>query len=420
MDESHLPKSKHLIFFAWIICIIATLNYSYDFFIRAAPGVMSEELIDAFKINSASIGWLSSAYFIAYTTMQIPAGVIIDKYNRKYVIAIATMLCVIGNFLFSATNYYEVAFLGRILMGVGSAFGFVGAAKMAGMWLPQRFFSTFIGIATIVGILGGLVTDTVLASLVNSLGWREGNTVFTYIGVGLLIFVLIFIKDNHKHVEKFRHFNEANFAETIQKVLKIFKNYKFWAASLIGASIFIPINVLGSLWGVTFIQHKLEITQTQASNLNATLFIGAAIGYAIFGIIAAFTTRLRLMLILSLIFSVTIIFLLLFVDLNKTYFICLYTLLGVMAGPQAVTFTIAKVISPPGTSGSSTAGVNMINNLFAVILLPVIGYVLTYVTTHLDDGYNNIIDFQYALSIVIIIFLICIPLCFLLPKNVDI
>jgi hypothetical protein len=91
-----------------------------------------------------------------------------------------------------------------------------------------------------------------------------------------------------------------------------------------------------------------------------------------------------------------------------------------MAGPQAVTFTIAKVISPPGTSGSSTAGVNMINNLFAVILLPVIGYVLTYVTTHLDDGYNNIIDFQYALSLVIIILLVCIPLSFTLPKNIDV
>ena len=125
-----------------------------------------------------------------------------------------------------------------------------------------------------------------------------------------------------------------------------------------------------------------------ASHLNATLFVGAALGYAVFGIIAAFTTRLRLMLTLSLVFSILIMLMLLFIDLTETYFVCLYTLLGVMAGPQAVTFTIAKVISPPGTSGSSTAGVNMINNLFAVILLPVIGYVLTYVTTHLDDGYQ--------------------------------
>ena len=111
MDESHLPKSKLLIIIAWIICLIATLNYSFDFFIRAAPGVMAEDLKNAFNIGYAKIGWLSSAYFISYTIIQIPAGVILDKYNRKVVISIATALCVLGNYLFSATNHYEVAFI---------------------------------------------------------------------------------------------------------------------------------------------------------------------------------------------------------------------------------------------------------------------------------------------------------------------
>lgn len=88
-----------------------------------------------------------------------------------------------------------------------------------------------------------------------------------------------------------------------------------------------------------------------------------------------------------------------------------------MAGPQAVTFTIAKVLSPAGTSGSSTAGVNMVNNLAAVILLPLIGYALTLFTAHLDDGYNTIVDYQYSLSIIIIILLSCLPLAFILPKK---
>ena len=83
--ESYLPSKKSMIFMAWIICLVVTLNYSYDFFIRAAPGVMAESLKNAFKIDSTQIGWLSSAYFISYTIMQIPAGIILDKYNRKFV-----------------------------------------------------------------------------------------------------------------------------------------------------------------------------------------------------------------------------------------------------------------------------------------------------------------------------------------------
>ena len=61
--ESYLPNKKSMVFIAWIICLVVTLDYSYDFFIRAAPGVM------AISLKDAQIGWLSSAYFITYTIM---------------------------------------------------------------------------------------------------------------------------------------------------------------------------------------------------------------------------------------------------------------------------------------------------------------------------------------------------------------
>lgn len=420
MNESHLPQTKLLICFAWAICLIATLNYSYDFFIRAAPGVMTHGLKHTFGIDSTKIGWLSSAYFISYTIMQIPAGVIIDRYNRKYVIGIATALCVLGNFLFSATDYYEVAFTGRILMGIGSAFGFVGAAKMAAMWLPQRFFSTFIGFATIVGILGGLVTDTLLSSLVETLGWKQGNAVFTYIGVILLILVLVFIKDNAKHVQKFTGFSKASPKDTLIKVLEIFKNSKFWVTSIIGATIFIPINVLGSLWGVGFIEAKLTITEANAAYLNSFIFIGAAVGYGVFGLIAAYTTRFRFLLLLSLVSMSILVSVLVYIPLEKSTFIVLYFLLGAMAGPQAVTFTIAKVLFPPGRAASTTAGVNMINNLIPVVLLPGIGYILSTYGTMIDSNSYSIMSYQLALVAILIPLFICIPIAMLLPKNVDI
>lgn len=396
------------------------MPYSYDFFIRAAPGAMAHDLKHAFHIDSIKIGWLSSAYFISYTLMQIPAGVIIDKYNRKYVIAIATSLCVLGNFLFSATNYYEVAFTGRVLMGIGSAFGFVGAAKMAAMWLPQRFFSTFIGFATIVGILGGLVTDTFLAGLVRDLGWKQGNDVFTYIGVGLLLLVIVFIKDNPKHVEKFSHFSNTGFKDTLLKVFEIFKNPKFWIASAIGATLFIPLNVLGSLWGVGFIEAKLGVSEASAAHLNSFLFIGAATGYAVFGIIVAYTNRFRLLLVLSISFMAVLASILIYIPLGKCVFIVAYFLLGFMVGPQAVTFTIAKIISPPGTSGSSTAGVNMVNNLVPVILLPGVGYLLSTYGTMIDSDSYTIASYQTALIAILIPLIICIPIAMLLPKHTDI
>ncbi|QEO57688.1 MULTISPECIES: MFS transporter [Francisella] len=421
MNNSHLPQTKLLATLAWVICLIATLNYSYDFFIRAAPGVMGDNLIRDFGISHTQLGMLSSAYFISYTIMQIPAGVILDKYNRKVVISVATAFCVLGNYLFSATDNYEIAYIGRIFMGIGSAFGFIGAAKMAAMWLPERLFSTFIGFATVVGILGGLVTDTMLSSLVSELGWKEGNAVFTYIGVGILLLIVLFIRDNPKHVQKFTHLSEANFKETIIKVLKIFCNIRFWSASIIGAVLFIPINVLGSLWGVGLIQAKFGLSQETASHINGVLFIGAAVGFTIAAIIASLTNRYRRMLILSIISLAVILAIILYVPVNLSLFTLLYFLLGAAAGPQAVTFGIAKIISPKGTAGSATAGVNMINNFIPIILLPLVGYILTHFGSLIDNSTTiyTISSYQNALDMVIVFLLICLPIAMIIPKEVD-
>ncbi|AJI55898.1 major Facilitator Superfamily protein [Francisella philomiragia] len=421
MSKSHLPQTKLLATLAWVICLIATLNYSYDFFIRAAPGVMGDDLIRDFGISHTQLGMLSSAYFISYTIMQIPAGVLLDKYNRKVVISIATAFCVLGNYLFSATNDYEIAYIGRIFMGIGSAFGFIGAAKMAAMWLPERLFSTFIGFATVVGILGGLVTDTMLSSLVSELGWKEGNSVFTYIGVGILLLIVLFIRDNPKHVQKFTHLSEANFKETITKVFKIFCNTKFWSASIIGAVLFIPINVLGSLWGVGLIQAKFGLDQETASHINGVLFIGAAVGFTIAAIVASLTNRYRRMLILSIVSLAVILAIILYIPMNLSVFTLLYFLLGAAAGPQAVTFGIAKIISPKGTAGSATAGVNMINNFIPIILLPLVGYILTHFGTLIGDSTSiyTITSYQNALDMVIVFLLACLPIAMIIPKEID-
>jgi len=418
-NESYLPNKRSMVIMAWIICLVVTLDYSYDFFIRAAPGVMAESLKDTFKINSAQIGWLSSAYFISYTIMQIPAGIILDKYNRKIVIAGATVLCVIGNYLFSATDYYEVAFAGRILMGIGSAFGFIGAAKVAAMWLPKRFFASFVCFTSVVGILGGLVTDTLLSSLVQNLGWRQGNEVFTYFGVVIVILVAVLVKDNKKFIEQYKSIKESTLLENIRIVIKNFLSIRFWAAALIGGALFIPINVLGSLWGVGFIQAKFQLPEAYASYLNSFLFIGTAIGFSLGAIISIFTNRYRLILTINLASLIVISSVLIYVDISIHLFMILYFALGIMSGGEALTFTIGRSLSPKGTAGSATAGINLINNLIPVILLPLIGHILIKYGNLINTGSHiyTIESYQSALAIIVAILIVTFPLTALLPKH---
>ncbi len=407
-----------LLIYGWFICLLAAVFYSYDFFIRVAPSVMLHSLEKDFSIGTTGVGFLSSAYFYTYIIFQIPAGIILDKYNIKWVISGAMFLCVLGNFVFSIAPDFTIAFVGRLLMGAGSAFGFIGAAKLASMWLPSRFFSFFIGLTTVIGLMGGLVTDTVMQSLVTQFGWRLGNNIFTVIGAGLFIMMLIFIK---KHPEYEASKTGSNsLRQRLSELWIIIKEYRFWVISFISGTLFIPINVLASLWGIDFIRTKFNVSSSVASELNSLLFIGTAVGCVIVSFISAKSTRYRFYMMFSCISIAILSSAIIFLPMPLWLFIGLFSLLGVCVGPQVLTFGFSKAVCPKEATATAVAGVNMNNNLIAVILLPLFGWLLTLAGVHKVDHHvvSTVQEYYLAMSMVPILMIVSFPLCLLLPKHV--
>lgn len=403
---------------AWFICLLAAVFYSYDFFIRVAPSVMMHPLEAELGFTTTNLGFLSAAYFYAYVLFQIPAGVLLDKYNRKVIIPLAMFLCVFGNFLFSHADGFWMAFIARLFMGLGSAFGFIGAAKLASMWLPRRYFSTFIGLTTVLGLLGGFFTDTILASLVEQLGWRQGNEVFTYIGFGIFVLMLIFIKDNKDYLAHQGKIAYESLWEKTKKTGKIALNSKFWAVSLIGGFLFVPINVLATLWGVSFIQAKYGISPSSAASINSMLFIGNAIGCVIVSLMSPYTNRYRLLLVISCVGLAVLSIIVIYLPMPLWLFITCFVLMGVVVGPQLLTFGIGKAVSPKGLTATAVAGVNVVNNLVGALLLPLIGWLLTMMSVKAVGQVHSLGDYQMAFLIIPISVIICIPLCMMLPKHI--
>ncbi|WP_119344216.1 MFS transporter [Facilibium subflavum] len=407
--------------FAWFICLLAALFYSYDFFIRVAPSVMVTPLIQELGLNTAGIGLLGAAYFYTYILFQIPAGLILDRFNTKIVVSFAMFTCVLGNFLFSHADGFMMAFIGRLLMGFGSAFGFIGAAKLAAMWLPQRFFSSFISLTTILGLLGGFFTDTVLSTLVRDLGWRNGNEVFTYIGFVIFVLMLIFIKDNPKAITASLPKHQSNLWQKLKQLGHLCLNYRFWANALIGGFLFMPINVLATMWGVGFVQYKFHLIEADAANINSLLFMGNAIGCVLIAFIAPYTDRYRALLIGSCTLLLVMTGILIYLPMPLWLFSIGFILMGVVISPQVLTFDIGKCIAPKGLTASAVSGVNLVNNIIAAVFIPLIGWLIAHMTSFAFMRYHvvdHLIKYQVSFVIIPLSVLLCIPLCFLLPKRI--
>src|SRR5258707_15030445 len=108
--------------------------FFYAWILRVAPSVMVEELMRDFAVGAAVLGNLSAAYFYGYAGMQIPVGLLLDRFGPRRLMAIAALVCGGGCALFATGNSLATVTVARFLIGASAAFSLVGAMAVAGQW----------------------------------------------------------------------------------------------------------------------------------------------------------------------------------------------------------------------------------------------------------------------------------------------
>src|SRR6056297_3113727 len=146
-----IRQSKFIKLLPWFICSLGALFYAYEYFLRITPSVMTQELKAFYHIKDEALGSLSAYYYYIYTPMQLLVGLLMDRYGPRRLLTLATISCVVGSIMFASTHQLYVAELGRLFIGFGSAFAYVGVLKLGTIWLPKRHFGTFTGLATALG-----------------------------------------------------------------------------------------------------------------------------------------------------------------------------------------------------------------------------------------------------------------------------
>ena len=112
--------------------------------------------------------------------MQIPAGILLDRYGSKKVLISATILCGIGNIIFIMGGF-ELAIVGRLLVGVGSSFAFIGVLKLALENFPRKHFALVTSIVISLGTLAAAFSQNISVYIASyDISWLS---IFIYSGL---------------------------------------------------------------------------------------------------------------------------------------------------------------------------------------------------------------------------------------------
>src|ERR1700735_5467360 len=95
----------------YFVFLLSATFYLYEYVLQVAPSVMAEPMMRAFQVNAAGFGIVSAFYFYAYAPMQLPAGLLFDRYGPRKLMTFALILCALGSFFFASTTSIVTAAL---------------------------------------------------------------------------------------------------------------------------------------------------------------------------------------------------------------------------------------------------------------------------------------------------------------------
>lgn len=405
--------SRNQVFFGSIVCAIGAFFYCYEFVLRIIPGALQTELSAAFgHISATTFGQLSAFYYFAYSPMQMPVGMLMDRYGPRRLLTFACLCCTLGSWMFTNTSSMLIAGSGRFLVGFGSSFAFVGVLSLAMRWLPRRYFSLVAGLITTLGMLGLVYGEVKITDIAVTVGWEHVLWLMVTIGAILTAIIFIVVRDGPKGHVTHKH----PLPEFFANVWHVLSSPQVWLIGFVGACLYTSLSVFGELWGKSYLEQAHHLTKVEAARTISAMFLGWAVGAPIAGYFSDSTGRRVLPLVTGAVLGLICISLVLYypglsyVSLNILLF-----LYGVFSATEIIVFIMAKENSGAQLSGTVFAAVNMIVTLGGVIFQPLVGKLLdTFGDSHIVAGEHiyTVVDYQLALSILPISLLMVTILAF--------
>lgn len=171
--------------------VVLCLAYLLAYFHRVSPAVMASDLMGEFALTPEMFGVFSSVYFYPYMVMQIPSGMMSDRWGVLRVAGVFLLVSGLGTFVMAAARSLTIAAFGRFLVGIGMACVFVPALKFASVGFPKEQYGLLSALVFTFGNLGGVVGSGVLVKLLSAWGWRTSliaiGAITLVLGVGALL-----------------------------------------------------------------------------------------------------------------------------------------------------------------------------------------------------------------------------------------
>ncbi|MFJ2862761.1 nitrate/nitrite transporter [Kitasatospora sp. NPDC087314] len=287
---------------AWLAWSIGVSVYILAVIHRTSLGVAGLDAADRFGIGASALSTFSILQVLVYAAMQIPVGLLVDRFGPRRVLLFGVVLLSAGQLAFAFSSSFAPALASRAVLGCGDAMTFISVLRIAARWFPAArnpFVAQLTGLA---GMGGNLVTTVVLAQALHHEGWTPTFTAIALLGVAVFALVALFLKEAPA-APAARPPEQPSAArpKVGRQVRACWREPGTRLGLWVHFTTQFPGNAFGLLWGLPYLVEAQGMSRAEAGGLLTLLVLSnMAFGF-LFGRVLSVSARARMPIVLTVI-----------------------------------------------------------------------------------------------------------------------
>lgn len=383
---------------AWAIWAVGLAVYMLAVFHRTSLSVAGIVAAERFDISASQLSTFTVVQLAVYAAMQIPVGVLLDRFGSKRLMVVGLTLMTAGQFWFAFAGTFEIGLASRILIGCGDAMIFTSLLRLVALWFRVKQAPVVTQLTGVVGQLGAVGAATPLAASLQRFGWTWSYAAAASLGIVLGIALLLVVRDSPYAGEAVERIKIRALTRTMAEVwgnpgtrLGLWVHF----TSQFGGTVF------GMLWGYPFLVAGQGLSPTAASSMLILMIVTAMVVGPIIGTVTSRYPYHRSTLVLGVVAAIAGVWavVLLWPGRAPLWLLILLVVITAIGGPGSmVGFDLARTFHPSERYGRATGMVNVGGFVASLTTIGLIGLILDHLAPGGPATYT-LDDFRIAMSV---------------------
>ena len=267
---------------AFYIFAVCAALFGLGQFQRMSGAVIMPPIAEDLGIAVASLGITAAALFFASALVQIPIGMMLDRFGSRKVICTTAIFAVIGSLLLASAESFNDILIARILIGLGYSATMMSSYVLFAKWFPPEKFATMASWLMASSSIGAIMASAPLAYSIELFGWRTPFVVVAIITLLMILIGFVVIRDTPPgYVESDQ--KPATMGQSIRGYINVLKHPRFFNLLAMGFVAYGPAVALIGMWGGPFLDDKFGLNGTERGQILLLMAIAMPVGALFFG-----------------------------------------------------------------------------------------------------------------------------------------